>query len=298
MKLYQEIASNKRKSYLLVFLFIVVIIGLGYVLGYFWGAPYFGLALAAIFTIIYTIIIFYSGDKAILAMTSAKPVKKEDYPHLFHTVEGLAIAAGIPKPKLYVIDDTAINAFATGRNPQNAAITVTKGCVNRLNRQELEGVIAHEMAHIKNFDIRLMLITVMMVGVILLLSDFMLRSFIWGGHGKKRDSGGQGQLILIIIGIALAILAPIFAHLIKLAISRKREYLADASGAMLTRYPQGLANALKKIRDDQEPLVEAANRATASLFIANPLKRLKGRKINLWSTHPDVNSRISKLEGM
>ncbi len=297
MGIYEEIAANKRRSYILITLFVIIIIALGYALGFVWGFPYFGLIVALIFAVIYTIMIFYSGDKAILALSGAKPVAKKDYPYLYNAVEGLSIAAGIPMPKIYMIDDSAINAMATGRSPEHAAVTVTKGAVDRLNRQELEGVIAHEISHIKNFDIRLMLITVMLVGIIILLSDFMLRSFIFGA-GRQRRGGGQGQIILIAIAFILAILAPIVAHLVKLAVSRKREYLADADGALLTRYPPGLANALRKIRDDKEPLVEAANRATANLYIANPLRKFGEKAGRLWSTHPDINSRIKKLEGM
>lgn len=297
MGIYEEIAGNRRKSYLFILLFVVLIVILGYALGALWNFPYLGLGVALVFSIVYTLIIFYSGDRAILALSSAKPVKREDYPHLYNSVEGLAIAAGIPTPKIYMIDDSAINAFATGRDPKHAAITVTKGAVERLNRTELEGVIAHEMSHIKNYDIKLMLFAVMLVGVIVLLSDFMLRSFFWGG-GERRKEGGQLQIIFLIIGLVLAILAPIIAHLVRLAVSRKREYLADADGALLTRYPPGLANALKKIRDDKEPLVEAANRATANLYIANPLRKFGERASHLWSTHPDVNDRIKKLEAM
>lgn len=297
MGIYEEIAANKRKSYFLVSVFIIIIVGLGYILGTFWNLPYFGLAVSLIFSIVYALIIFYSGDKAILTLSGAKPVTKSEYPHLYNTVEGLSIAAGIPMPKIYVIKDSAINAFATGRSPQHAAITVTSGAVERLNRAELEGVVAHEMSHIKNFDIRLMLFTVMLIGVIILLSDFMLRSFLWGGHGRDSEKG-RAQLIIIVVGLVLAILAPIIAQLIRLAVSRKREYLADADGVLLTRYPPGLANALKKIRDDKEPLVEAANRATANLFIANPLRRFKGVSKSWFSTHPDVNNRIKRLESM
>lgn len=298
MNIYNEITSNKRNSYLLVFFFLLIIIALGYVLGFYWGLPYFGLAIALIFSIFYTLIIFYSGDKAILSMSSAKPVEKKDYPYLYNTTEGLAIAAGVPMPKLYIIDDTAINAFATGRDPKHASITVTKGAVERLNREELEGVISHEMSHIRNFDIRMMMLTVMLVGVIVLLSDFMLRSFIYGGGKKNNSGGGQVQIIFIVVGLVLAILAPLIAQLIRLAVSRKREYLADADGALLTRYPPGLAKALKKIRDDKEPLVEAANRATANLFIANPLRKFGTKASNLWSTHPPIDERIKRLEAM
>lgn len=302
--MYDEISANKRNSILLIIVFVIAIVGLGYFLGlFFFGDPYIGLFLALLFSIIYTLIMFFSGDSMILSMSNAVPTDKKQFPHLVNTVEGLAIAAGIPTPKIYVIKDSAINAFATGRNPEKAAVTVTTGTIERLNRTELEGVIAHELSHIKNYDIRLMMLTVVLVGVAVLMSDFILRSFLWGG-GKRDRNQGSGGAILIIIGLILAILTPIIAQLMKLAISRKREYLADANGALLTRYPAGLAGALKKIRDDKEPLVEAANKATANLFIANPLRNQKTKKgrprrfAALFSTHPDINDRIKKLEKM
>ncbi|MBN1386717.1 zinc metalloprotease HtpX [Candidatus Woesearchaeota archaeon] len=295
--MYEAISANKRNSVILIILFILFISALGYFFGIYIGDIYIGVFIAAFISIIYAVIMYFTGDRMILTLSRAKPVTKQEYPHLFHTVEGLAIAAGIPTPKLYIIDDTAINAFATGRSPEHAAITVTKGCIDKLNRTELEGVIAHEMSHIKNYDIRIMMLTVIMVGIALLLSDFILRSFLWGG-GRKRESGGSAGAILIVLGLVLALLTPLIAELMKLAISRKREYLADADGALLTRYPPGLADALKKIRDDNEPLVEAANKATAHLFIENPLKKKKGKVKSLFSTHPDINDRIKRLEAM
>ncbi len=294
--MYDAIASNRRKTYLLMFLFIVFIAILGVVIGLFYGNIYIGAVLAMVIAFIYMMIMYFNGDKAILAVSHAKEVRKEDYPHLFHTVEGLAIAAGIPKPKVYIIDDSAMNAFATGRNPEHASITVTKGLVEKMNRQELEGVIGHEMSHIKNYDIKVMLVTVVMVGIVVLLSDLFLRSILYGG--MRRGSRSQGSGVIILIGLLLAILAPLFAYLLKLAISRRREYLADVSGAMLTRYPPGLAGALRKIRDDKEPLVEAANKATASLFIANPLRNFKRKTGSLFSTHPPIDDRIKRLEEM
>jgi len=292
--MFDEVSRNKRNSIFLILIFLVIISILGVILGAIWGSIYFGGILALIFAIIYSLIVFKSGDKMILSMSGAKEVKKSEYPHLFHTVEGLAIAAGIPTPKAYVIKDSALNAFATGKDPSNAAITVTTGLLEKLNRQELEGVIAHEMSHIKNYDIRFMMLTVVMVGVVLLLSDFILRSF-WFGGGRRRDSGNS-HLIILLIGLALAILAPIVVQLVRLSISRKREYMADASGAILTRYPEGLASALEKIKDDPDPLVDKANRATAHLFISSPFRKVK--KSSLWSTHPPINDRIKKLRGM
>ena len=295
--LYDRISSNKRKSILLITLFFIIIGFLGYAFGIYFGDPFIGLGFAIIFSTIMTLISFYSGDKMILRMSNAVPADIKKYPHLVNTVEGLAIAAGIPTPKIYVIDDSAINAFATGRDPKHASVTVTTGAVKRLKRDELEGVIAHELAHIRNYDVRMMMFVVVLVGVIALLSDFFLRSFIYGRGRRQSRSGGIIMVIIILVGFILAILAPLIAQLIKLAVSRKREFLADADGALINRNPQGLANALKKIRDDKEPLVEAANKATAHLFIENPLRTFKGRVNNLFSTHPDINERIKGLEG-
>jgi len=211
----------------------------------------------------------------------------------------LAIAAGLPKPRCYIIDDTAPNAFASGRNPKNSVIVVTKGLLEKLNRVELEGVIAHEMSHIKNYDVLVQTIAVVMVGVVALLSDWIIRSFLWGG-GRRRSrtkGGGNAAAILLVVGLILAILSPLIAQLIRLAISRKREFLADANGAFLTRYPPGLASALRKLSADKEPL-ETANKATAHLYIVNPLKDIKGKMNKMFSTHPPVEQRISALEKM
>jgi len=245
---------------------------------------------------------YYTSDKVVLAISRARPVTKEEFPYLYNIVEGLAIAAGVPAPRCYVIEDTAPNAFATGRNPQHAVICVTTGIMEKLNRVELEGVVAHEMSHIKNYDIRLQTVVVVMAGVVALLSDWILRSFFWGG-GRRRGSreggrgGGGAGSILIVVGLVLAALSPFIATIIQLAVSRKREFLADASGAMLTRYPPGLASALRKISADTEPL-EAANKATAHLYIINPLKDIKGAVNKLFSTHPPIEERIAALEKM
>lgn len=274
-----------------------MIIGfLGYAFGLYIGDAFIGLGFAVIFSTIMALISFYSGDKMILGMSSAVPADKKKYPHLVNTVEGLAIAAGIPAPKIYVIDDSAINAFATGRDPKHASVTVTTGAIKRLKRDELEGVIAHELSHIRNYDIRMMMFVVVLVGIIALLSDFFLRTMIYGKGRKDMKGSGIIGLIIILLGLVLAILAPLIAQLIKLAVSRKREFLADADGALLSRNPQGLANALKKIKNDKEPLVEAANKATAHLFIENPLRTFRGRINSLFSTHPPIDERIARLE--
>ncbi|MBR9675699.1 M48 family metallopeptidase [Candidatus Woesearchaeota archaeon] len=300
--MFDEVRANKIKSVFLITLFFGIIILLGLVFGAVYGSNYFGIGLAVVVSTVYFLVSWFSGDKMILKMSGARPVTKKEYPHLFHTIEGLAVAAGLPTPKAYVIDDTALNAFATGRSPEHASITVTTGLMNKLNRQELEGVIAHEMSHIKNFDIRFMMLTALLVGIITLLSDFLLRTFLWGGHGRSRNSGkgGGATAILIVVGLLLAILAPIIGQMIKLAISRKREYMADASGAILTRYPPGLASALNKIKGDPDPLVDKANKATAHLFINTPFrKNQKGVMFaSLFSTHPPIDDRIKKLKEM
>ncbi|MEK6947967.1 MAG: M48 family metallopeptidase [Nanoarchaeota archaeon] len=291
---HDHITANKWKSNLIIFLVIGMIIFFGYLIGIFTIGAVSGVTIAVIIAIIFTLIGYYSGDSIILKTSGAKEVNVKSQPHLWHTVEGLSIAAGIPMPKVYVINDTAINAFATGRDYKHASVTVTTGALSKLSRQELEGVIGHELSHIKNYDVRVMMLTTILVGVLVLLSDFMLRSFIFGN--KDRES--RVHPALIIVALVLAILTPIIGELMKLAISRKREYLADANGALLTRYPEGLASALKKIRDDKEPLVEAANKATASLWIENPLRNRKAMFKSLFSSHPPIEERIKRLENM
>lgn len=297
--MYEQIASNKRKSFFLILFFLCLIFGLAWLFGQLtdWG-PY-GLILAVVIAVAMTFGSYYSSDKIVLAISRAKPVEKKDYPYLYNVVEGLAIAAGLPKPRCYIIDDTAPNAFASGRNPKNSVIVVTKGLLEKLNRAELEGVIAHEMAHIKNYDILVQTLAVVMVGVVALLSDWILRSFLWGGGRRRSDSksGGNVGAIIVVVGLILAVFSPLIAQLIRLAVSRKREFLADANGAFLTRYPPGLASALKKLAADKEPL-EAANKATAHLYIVNPLKDIKGSVNKLFSTHPPIEERVAALEKM
>lgn len=301
---FDEIRSNKLRSASIMFFFIVFVLIIGGFIGYYYtaGAPggwVGGVVISLVVAGLYLLIAYNSGSSMVLSATGAKPVTKKEYPHLFHTVEGLALAAGIPCPKAYVIKDTALNAFATGNSPKNAAIVVTTGLLDKLNREELEGVVAHEMSHIKNYDIRVMLLATVLVGVLTLISDILLRSFLFGGRG----GGGGGDdnkaaIIFIVIGVVLVILSPLIGQMIKLSVSRKREYLADASGAMLTRYPQGLANALKKIKGDPDPLVDHANKATAHLFISTPFKKRKGLMTRLFSTHPPIEERIKRLEAM
>lgn len=243
----------------------------------------------------------YGGAETLLSISRAKEISKPDDPQLFNVVEELAIASNMPMPRIFVIDDSAPNAFATGRNPQHAALAITTGLRQKLTRDELQGVMAHELSHIRNYDIRLSLFAAILVGMIVLLADALLRSMWWGSHTRsrsRRDSGGGGaaQAILIIVAIVLAILAPIFARLLQLAISRQREYLADASAAEMTRYPEGLAKALAKLEGDTDVL-EVANRATASLYIVNPFKPHEQRfkSASFGSTHPPIKERIGRL---
>jgi heat shock protein HtpX len=297
--MYEQIASNKRKSFFLILFFLCLIFGLAWLFGQLtnWGPQ--GLILAAVIAVAMTFGSYYSSDKIVLAISRARPVEKKDFPYLYNVVEGLAIAAGLPKPRCYIIDDTAPNAFASGRNPKNSVIVVTKGLLEKLNRAELEGVIAHEMAHIKNYDILVQTLAVVMVGVVALLSDWILRSFLWGGGRRRSSSKSRGNVgaIIVVVGLILAVFSPLIAQLIRLAVSRKREFLADANGAFLTRYPPGLASALKKLAADKEPL-EAANKATAHLYIVNPLKDIKGTVNKLFSTHPPIEERVAALEKM
>ncbi len=297
--MYEQISSNKRKSFFLILFFLVLIFVLGWLFGQITDLGSYALIPAAIIAVLMTIGSYYGSDKIVLAVSRARPVSKEEYPYLYNVVEGLAIAAGLPKPRCYIINDTAPNAFASGRNPKNSVIVVTTGLLDKLNRAELEGVIAHEMSHIKNYDILVQTLSVVMVGVVVLLSDWILRSFFWGG-GRRRSSdkrGGNAGSILIVVALVLAVLGPLFAQLLKLAVSRKREYLADANGALLTRYPPGLASALRKLSADKEPL-EVANKATAHLYIVNPLKDIKGKMNVMFSTHPPIEKRIELLENM
>ncbi|HQF56921.1 MAG TPA: M48 family metallopeptidase [Candidatus Magasanikbacteria bacterium] len=292
--MYNQIDSNKRKTTLLITIFLVFIIGLGWFLGIYMGYGYEITILAVIISFIMTLVSFYSGDKVALASTGAKAIKKEDNPYVYRMVENLAITAGIPMPKIHIIDSPAMNAFATGRDPEHASIALTTGLINNLENQELEGVIAHEMSHIKNYDIRVMMIVIVLVGSVSILSNMFFRARSFGFSGKK-DSNNNGGLIgtiIMIIGVALLVLSPLVAQLIQLAISRKREYLADASGALLTRYPEGLASALEKISQSKISL-KTASAATAHLFISNPFKNQSF--LTFFSTHPPIEDRIKKL---
>lgn len=292
--MYEQIEANKRKTILLLAFFLIFAGAMLYFLSMAFGFGLSGFGVMGILLIIYALISYKFSAQIVLKISHAKEAPREKFTFLHNVVEGLAIAAGIPKPKLYVIEDTALNAFATGNSPENSVIVVTTGLLDKMNRLELEGVIAHEMSHIKNYDIRVMTLTVLLVGVISLVSDVILRAFFWGRHDREMN---RATLVFLIVGIIFAIFAPLIAQLIKLAVSRTREFLADADGAMLTRYPEGLASALEKISKDKEPL-EAANKATAHLYIENPLKNYSGFVDRMFSTHPPIKERIGILRGM
>ena len=281
-----------------------MIMALGWFFGYVTDSGYMVLGIAAAVAIVSSVLTYYYSDKMVLGISGAKEIKKEDNPKLYRIVENLCIGAGLPLPKIYIIDDTAPNAFATGRDPNHAVVAVTKGLLEKLDKPELEGVIAHELSHIGNYDIRLMTIVAILAGTLVLLSDLFLRWTFWGGAGRRRKSsqgGGQLQIILILIAIILALLSPLIAIIIKSAISRKREYLADANGALITRYPEGLARALEKLAEDKEPL-EVANKATAHMYIINPLKEHEGTSrgwfAKMFITHPPIEKRIAALRAM
>jgi len=299
LNIYDAVAANRWRTAALITVFTGLLIALGYAVGEVF-APGGGVAMvpAALgLSGVSATASYFAGDKLVLAQSQARELAAGEETPLRNIVETLSIGLGIPPPRIYVIDDTAPNAFATGRDPKHASIAVTRGLIDKLDRTELEGVIAHELSHVGNHDIRVMLLVTVLVGTIALLSDWMFRSFAFGGGRRGRDRGGGGGGIILIIAIALAILTPIIATLIQLAVSRQREYLADASGALLTRYPPGLASALRKIADDKEAL-EVANKATASLYFANPLKDAPRAMDGLFDTHPPIAERIRRLEAM
>jgi heat shock protein HtpX len=296
-----RIAANKRNSLLLISGFLAFVAVFGYVVGYAWiGDPtgaLFGLVLAFIVGTISGLATYYGGDRMVLAASQAREITHDDAPVLFNVVEEMAIAGGLPMPKIYIIEDSAPNAFATGRDPEHASVAVTSGLLEKLDRDELQGVIAHEIAHVGNLDIRYAMLVGILVGTTVLISDFFLRGLWFGGGSRRREGGGQAQLIMIIVAIVLAVLAPIFARLLQLSISRQREYLADATAIQLTRNPKGLADALQKISGDHEVL-EVANRATAHLYIVNPIKKFEKRAKGLFSTHPPIEERIQILRSL
>lgn len=299
---YGQIAANRRKSLLLVLIVIALTAAVGFLVGY---AVYSaieggigGIVVAVIIAMVISLATYYGGDSLILAASGARQVRPEDAPQLTNVVNELAIAGGIPRPKVYIIDDTAPNAFATGRDPAHASVAITTGLLQKLDREELQGVMGHELSHVRNLDIRFTLLVGALVGSIALLADFFLRFTFWGGASSRsrgRDSGGGGgAAILFIIALVLAVLAPIAARMVQLAVSREREFLADASSVELTRNPYGLQRALAKIGADQEVL-EVANRATQHLYIVNPIKKFESRAAGLMATHPPLLERINRL---
>jgi len=298
LNIYDAVAANRWRTVALITVFTGILAALGYVVGEVF-TPGGGIAMVPLalgFSGVSATASYFAGDKLVLAQSQASELAPGAEPQLRNIVETLSIGLGMTAPRIYLIDDTAPNAFATGRDPKHASIVATRGLLDKLDRTELEGVIAHELSHVVNRDIRVMLLVTVLVGTVALLSDWMFRSFAWGGGGRRgRDRGGGG--VILIIALVLAILTPVVAALIQFAVSRQREYLADASGALLTRYPTGLANALRKIAADTEAL-EVANKATASLYIANPLKDAPRALDGLFDTHPPIAERIRRLEAM
>ena len=300
---YSQIGANKRNSILLVLAVVLLLGVLGLAIG--WAVtgdpraalPSLGIAIAI--GLAASLFSYFGGDSLVLSISGAKEVTEEQAPQLLNVVSEMAIAANVPVPRVYLIDDSAPNAFATGRDPKHASVAITTGLLQKLDREELQGVMAHELSHVRNFDIRFSLMVGVLVGSIALLADFFLRFTFWGGGGRRsrssNDSGGGGiQIVVFVIAILLAVLAPIMARLVQMAVSRQREYLADASGVELTRNPVGLERALAKITLDTEPL-EVANRATQHLYFENPIKAATGESTNLFSTHPAALDRINRL---
>jgi heat shock protein HtpX len=310
------IARNRRNSFLLVlgFILFVTVVAMVLALAIFalidpeaasqldWRRGLIVGGIAGGVSFLITLVSYYQGANLILAVSGAKEIQHDDDPQLFNVVEEMAIAAGVPMPRVYLINDSAPNAFATGRDPKHGIVAITTGLRDKLNREELQGVIAHEIAHIRNYDIRLMLLLAVLIGTVAMLADFFMQ-MMWysGGHRRRssrRDSdkgGGAAAVILVAIGVVLAIVAPILARIIQLAVSRQREYLADASAVEFTRNPLGLAGALRKI-DEDDDVLEAANRGTAHLFIANPIKKFEARANSVFASHPPIGKRIRRLE--
>lgn len=304
--MYENIRKNRVKTYFIIAGFLVFIAAIGYFVGLYLDYRY-GLSgnysiVLLIFAFIIAVLLsfasYYNSDKIVLKLTNAKPLSRDDSPRVYYIVEGLSIAAGIPMPKIYVIEDAGMNAFATGRNPSKGVIVLTRGLIENLNDEELKGVVSHELSHIKNYDILLGTVIVVLVGMITIISNLMLRTFIFGGRRRSsKRSGGILSLVLLVIGIILILLSPLIATIIRFAVSRNREFLADSNGALITRYPAGLASALRKISDNSA--VKTANNATAHLFISNPIgKKTKSLLKNLFNTHPPTEERIKRLEEM
>lgn len=298
--LYTHAESNIRKTWLYLSFFLIIVIILGWVFSFFLES-YIILWIAVIYSILASFFSYWYSDKIVLAMSHARLIEKKDNPELYRLVENLAITAGLPLPKIYIINEAQPNAFATGRNPRYGVVAVTAGLLEKLERAELEGVIAHELAHIGNRDALLQTVVVILVGIVVMLTDFFWRIVFWGGFSSRKSNRDRGKagVIMLLIALVLAILAPVFATLIKLAISRKREFLADVSGALLTRFPEGLARALEKISSDPHTL-RVANNSTAHLYIVSPFKGKQSQSwfTKLFSTHPPIEERTKALRGM
>ena len=300
---FAQQSANRRKSVLLL-LSVGVILGvLGFTIGFgTTGDPFGGLAftvIAVVFAVVLGMGSYYGGDRAVLAASGAQLVTEASHPQLMNVVQEMCLAANLPMPKVYTIPDSALNAFATGRDPEHASIAVTEGLLDRLDREELQGVIAHELGHVRNYDIRFMLLIGVLVGGVALVADMFLRYSIFFGHGRRgnsRDSGGGGviQIVMLVVAVILAIIAPIAARLVQMSVSRQREYLADATAVELTRNPVGIENALWKLGTDREVL-EAANRSTQHLYIVNPIRKFEERSTSIWATHPALPDRIDRL---
>ncbi|OGN87939.1 MAG: zinc metalloprotease HtpX [Chloroflexi bacterium GWC2_73_18] len=299
---YAQQSANRRNSLLLVLLIAALLAALGFAIGYgTTGQTASGAVVTAgavVLALVLSLVSYFGGDSIVLAASGARQVTEQDAPQLLNVVQEMTIAAGVPMPRVYIIDDTAPNAFATGRDPRHASIAITTGLLQKLDREELQGVIGHELSHVRNLDIRFALLVAVLVGSIALLADIFLRWGFWGGRSSSRERGGGGlQVIVFILAIVLAILAPIFARMVQLAVNRQREYLADASSVELSRNPYGLERALAKIAGDREVL-EVANRATQHLYIVNPIKKFEERSRGLFSTHPPVVDRINRLRAL
>ncbi len=295
--MYSQIDSNKRKSAFLVAVFVGLLAAVGYVYGYVTDTGYSGLILALLVSTVWTLISWYAGSEIALWSTGAVELKdRSQFPTLWNTVENLAITAGVPKPRIYIVDDPSPNAFATGRDPAHASVAVTTGLLRILDKTELQGVLAHELSHIKNYDTRLMVLAAVLVGAITMLGNWMFHGSFF--RRREREESGQLGSILMILGIVFILLAPLVGEIIKLAISRRREYLADADGSLLTRYPQGLASALTKIRDVATPM-EQTSTSTNHLWISDPRAKSLGDRVSgLFATHPPINDRIRILNDM
>ena len=304
---YSQISANRRRSVLLVLLLTAFLGFFGFVIGFamsggYWQGGLVATGIAVVIATLMTSVSYFAGDSIVLAVSGAREVNDQVAPQLMNVVREMPIAANVPVPKVYVINDSAPNAFATGRDPRHASMAVTTGLLDKLDREELQGVIGHELSHVRNLDIRFALLVAVLVGSIALMADFFLRFTFWGGLGggrsRDRGSGGGGLVIIaIVLGLILSIIAPIIARLVQLAVSRQREYLADASSVELTRNPYGLERALAKIATDREVL-EVANRATQHMYFTNPIKKFESRRSGLFSTHPPIVERINRLRAL